>query len=406
MKCRICKKDSFYKYLDLGQTPPADDFLVESRLDQSEIFYPLRVQMCNECGLHHLDYIVPPEILYQNEYPYESSTTKTGRDHFHGFAKHVKESYSLLEKSLVIDIGSNVGVLLEGFKKLNLQVLGIDPAQQMCEIANANGIETINAFFNLELVKKIVKEHGKASIVTGTNVIAHIDNHHEMMKSICHLLDDNGLFIFEAPYLLDLVENLEYDTIYHEHLAYLSVKPVKYLVEQFGLEIVNIEKVKIHGGSLRYYISRKGKNPVGEIVKKYLINEEKTMLYNHSRLNQFAVSVREHKMKLINLLLDLKEEGASIAGLSAPAKGMTLLNYCNIDNHILDFVTEKSMLKIGKYTPGTHIPIFDDNKLIEKMPNYALILAWNFANEIMQNLSEYRQKGGKFIIPIPEPKIV
>ncbi len=346
------------------------------------------------------------EVLYQNDYPYESSTTKTGREHFHSFAKHVKEIYSLPEKSLVIDIGSNVGVLLEGFKKLNLKVLGIDPAQKMCKIANKNGIKTINDFFNFDLAKNIVKVNGKAIVVTGTNVIAHINDHHEMMNSICHLLDDNGLFIFEAPYLLDLIENLEYDTIYHEHLAYLSVKPIKYLVEQFGMEIIDLEKVKIHGGSLRYYISRKNKYDVKKIVNEYLENEENKKLYDINRLNDFSHLVSQHKMKLVNLLLQIKKEGATIAGLSAPAKGMTLLNYCNIDNSILDYITEKSYLKIGKYTPGTHIPIYSDEKLIEEIPDYALILAWNFAPEIMKNLQRYKDQGGKFIIPIPAPVII
>ena len=204
-KCRICNQNNFYKYLDLGYTPPADDFLNNIRLSKSETYYPLRVQICNTCGLHHLDYIVPPDILYQNDYPYESSITATGRNHFYTFEKHVKESFDIPEQSLVIDIGSNVGVLLEGYKKCNMTVLGIDPAYEISQKANANGIETINDFFNYELVKKIVLERGKATIVTGTNVIAHIHEHHEMMKGICHLLKDDGLFIFEAPYLLDLI---------------------------------------------------------------------------------------------------------------------------------------------------------------------------------------------------------
>lgn len=406
MKCRICKNDRLIQFLDLGFTPPADDFLSPDRLHEPEVYYPLNVLVCNDCGFIQLGHVVPPEILFQNEYPYESSTTETGRNHYYNLAKEIVQKYNLDSEDLAIDIGSNVGVLLAGFKKNGVNVLGIEPANNMCEIANNNGIETINEFFSDKLAHEIVMSRGKAKVVTGTNVVAHIDNLHALAKGLDILLDEKGVFVFEAPYLVHLLENLEYDTIYHEHLSYLSIQPMVKLFEQFGMEIIDLEEQTIHGGTLRYHIARKNDYAVSERIGEYLDREKSKGIYNIDYLKKFAADVAGHRNKLGWLLQSLKREGKRIAGVSAPAKGMTLLNYCKIGTETLEFLTEKTRLKIGKYAPGTHIHVVPDSELLNRMPDYALLLAWNFADEIMKNLSEYRARGGKFIIPIPVPRIV
>jgi SAM-dependent methyltransferase len=405
--CRVCHGNDLTRLLDLGFTPPADDFLLPHRLKEPEIYYPLDVLVCRDCGLVQLGYVVPPEILFQRDYPYESSITAAGREHFYTMAEEICREFALERDSLVVDIGSNVGVLLQGFRNRGVtSVLGIDPAENICEIARGNGIDTICGFFSEELAAEIVKTGGKARIITGTNVVAHINDHHTLVKAVEMLLADKGVFIFEAPYLLTLIDNLEYDTIYHEHLSYLSVKPMTRLFDIFGMELFDVREESIHGGSLRYFAGRKGDYPVSDNVARLVKLEDSKGLYDISRLSDFAKSVRRNRQELNWMLGTLRRDGKRIAAVSAPAKGMTLLNYCHIGPEILDFITEKAPLKIGKYTPGTHIPILPDSELIRQRPDYALLLAWNFADEIMSNLDDYRRAGGKFIIPIPGPRIV
>lgn len=404
--CRICKGDSLQPYLDLGFTPPADSFIREQGLQQPETHYPLQVYLCNDCGMSQLGYTVPPDILYQHDYPYESSTTRAGRTHFFNFAASVVKRFNLGPENLAVDIGSNVGVLLEGFKTKGCRILGIEPSANISATAIGRGIETINDFISPKLASQVVASYGKASVITTTNVFAHIDDLDDLMKAINILLNDRGVFIIEAPHFLKLLKNLEYDTIYHEHLLYISVRPLNKLFNRFGFEVVDVEEIGIHGGSIRIYVSRSDVFPVSKELTDMIASEESSNIFDIDRLSQFSKDVALHRTKLIALLSSLKSKGASLVGVSAPAKGMTLLNYCHIGPELLDFMTEKSRLKIGLYTPGTHIPIKRDSALLEQQPDYALLLAWNFADEIMENLKEYREKGGKFIIPIPEPRIV
>ena len=404
--CRMCHSRKLTQYLDLGSTPLADAFLTKYQLDNPEIYYPLRVNTCEECGLSQLTYVAEPEVLYQRNYPYESSTTKTGRDHYHGMAASISDRFNLTEKDTAIDVGSNVGVLLQGFKNKGVQVLGVDPATDMAQIANNNGIRTIPTFFaqsTIEDIQKIVK---KAKVITGTNVFAHIDDLDDFMATVEVILDEKGVLVIEAPTLLELIKNLEYDTIYHEHVSYVSVKPMKKFFERFGFEVIDVEHYPIHGGTNRVFASRKGAFPVSENVEKMIVEEEEEGIYSVERLNRFAQDVYAHKQKLITLLQKIKSEGKTIAGISAPAKGNTLLNYCHVDRDLLGYITEKAQVKIGLFTPGTQIPVVADEQLLKSQPDYAMIMAWNFSKEIMNNLSEYKAKGGKFIIPIPEPTII
>jgi len=406
MFCRMCKSSNLTKFLDLGFTPPADQFLRPEQLREPEVYYPLEVMICNECGLAQLSHIVSPEILYRHDYPYEASLTSTGQRHWAEFARTVTERLGLGPDDLVIDIGSNVGVLLEAFQSNGTRILGVDPASNIVRIAEKRGIETLNEFFSMNVARQILSTKGQAAVITGTNVFAHINDLDDMMMAVESLLTPQGVFIIEAPYFVNLIKNLEYDTIYHEHLSYLSVKPLVRFFARFQMEVFEIDQRDIHGGSFRVYVSRTGMRPVSPVVAELLKQEEASGVHKPSVLTDFALAVQQNRRELTWLLQELKHKGERIAGVSAPAKGMTLLNYCRIGPEILDFVTEKSTLKIGRVTPGTHIPVEPDSRLIEETPGYALLLAWNFATEIMENLRDYRSKGGKFIIPIPRPHIV
>ena len=403
--CRMCKSNNMLKFLDLGFSALSDNFLTVEQLEQPEIFYPLTVHSCLDCGLCQLGYVVPPELMFNENYPYDSSTTKTGREHFTKMGVYICDRFNLKPNSFVIDVGSNAGVLLSGFKSKGMRVLGIEPSSKLANAAIKNGIDSIIEFFSKKLVKKILADYGKVSIITGTNVFAHIDDLDDFMIAANSLLVEDGIIVIEAPYLLHLIENLEYDTIYHEHLSYLSVKPMIEFCKKFSFEVFDIEEQTIHGGTLRYFIGRKDKRKISQNVSNYLKIEEKQKIYSEKTLHEFARSVKNHRKALLQLLHELKINGKKIVAISAPAKGNTLLNYCKIDSEILDYVTERNPLKVGKFTPGMHIPVYSDEKL-EDQPDYALILAWNFADEIIQNNSKYREKGGKFIIPIPKPVIV
>ena len=405
-RCRTCGSSKLAVFLDLGFTPPADQFKRKDQLKEEEVYYPLEVCICEECSLVQLNYVVSPEVLYRNDYPYESSTTKMGRKHWEVFAERTVSRFNLINSDLVVDIGSNVGVLLEFFKERKLKVQGIDPAANIVRLAEKRGINTICDFFNRGVVETILKKYGKATIITATNNFAHVDDLESYMENVQMLMADNGVFIFEAPYLVSLMRMVEYDTIYHEHLSYLSVKPLVSFFRKFEMEIFDIEQVEIHGGSFRAYVGYKGQREVSNIVDKLIMEEENMGLYSMEKLREFAHKVKQNKKELQSLLFSLKNAGKSIVGVSAPAKGMTLLNYCGIGKDTLDVITEKSELKIGRFSPGMHIPIVPDSYLLNNQPDYALLLAWNFAEEIISNLNEFKLRGGKFIVPVPIPKII
>ena len=403
--CRMCKSMNLKTFLDLGFTPLADGFLNKEQLNELEVHYPLRVQICLDCGQAQLDFVVNPNELYRKNYPYLASVTKTGKEHFHSMATSICNKFKLKKGSFVVDVGSNIGVLLEGFKIHGMDVLGIDPAANIAEMANKRGIETWAEYFNSSVVIKVVGKKGKPAVITGTNVFAHIDNIDEVVQTVDKLLDDKGIFVIEAPYFADLIQKLEYDTIYHEHLSYLSVKPLVNFFKKFNMEVFDVERYPIHGGTIRVFVCRKGDYKVSNNVGKFLGLEKKEKVHSIEHLKKFEEDVRKLSQDLVELLTDLRKKGKRIIGVSAPAKGNTLLNYCRIGPEILEYLTEKIEIKVGMYSPGMHIPVVDDNKIFKDVPDYALILAWNFADEIMSNLSEFSKKGGKFIIPIPKPRI-
>jgi SAM-dependent methyltransferase len=404
--CRMCKSDAFSRVLDLGFTPPADGFLRKEQLREPETYYPLTMIVCDDCGLAQLSHVVSPEVLYRHDYPYEASLTRMGREHWAEFAITATQSLGLGGGDLVVDVGSNVGVLLEAFRDNGTRILGVDPASNIVRIAERRGVDTVNEFFGVDVAQQIVRDHGHAQVVTATNVFAHIDDLDAFVTAVKLLLADRGTLIIEAPYLAHLVRNLEYDTIYHEHLSYLSVKPLQRFFQRHGMEIFDIQRRDIHGGSIRIFAAQPGVRPAEPVVAEMAAAEDATRLHAHETLAAFARAVEQNRSDLVWMLRSLKHQGKRIAAVSAPAKGMTLLNYCRIGTDVLDFVTEKSTLKIGRVTPGMHIPVVPDAVLLETMPDYGLLLAWNFATEIMENLRPFRERGGKFIIPIPTPTIV
>jgi hypothetical protein len=405
--CRLCSSNNLYKFLDLGLQPPSDQFLDKKKADNDTIFYPLSVNTCKTCGFKQLTHVVDPKILYQQDYPYESSLTQSGLDHFYEFALSVKNQFKLNSDDLVIDIGSNVGVLLNSFKSLGTKVLGVDPAKNICKIANKRGINTLNSFFDSDICDLIKKKHGKAKVITGTNVFAHIDNLSELFKNVKKILDKkDGIFIIEVPHFLNLLKDLEYDTIYHEHLSYITIQPLIKFLKKKNLKIFRVEKKDIHGGSIRIFISYMNSFKTDKSVNIILKQEKKADLNSLEVLNNFSENVKKNRFNLITLMSKLKLKKKKIIALSTPAKGMTLLNYCKLDKDFISFATEKSKLKIGKFTPGGNIPIYDDIKILREKPDYAIILAWNFAKEIISNNKLFLKSGGKFIIPIPNVKII
>jgi len=404
--CRLCGSLQLHTYLDLGYTALADAFLTPDQLTLPEVTYPLRVNLCLDCGFSQLGEEVAPETLYQNSYPYESSITATGREHYRLMAQEIVTNYDVASGSQVIDIGSNVGVLLSGFEDAGMKVLGVDPATEIAARATARGIPTLPLFFGTDSVAAIQENADKAGVITGTNVFAHIPNLDDFMSAVSTLLAEDGVLVIEAPSLKELIEHCEYDTIYHEHLSYLAVKPLQGFFARHQFEIIDVQELSIHGGTIRLVISRNGQHPVNPRVGAMIEQEQSLGLFNKKRLTQFSSQVANHRNQLFSLLWKLKSEGKTIAAVSAPAKGNTLLNYCGIDHTLIDFVTEKSELKKGRYTPGSHIPVVGDEELLTQQPDYALILAWNFKDEIMANLAEFKLRGGQFIIPIPEPTII
>lgn len=403
--CRVCKGKNLTKVLTLGPTPLANAFLSKKQLDMDEDFFPLDVYFCNNCSFLQLGHIVSPKVLF-SDYVYVSSTSKVFINHFEEFAKDVYRRFKLNSKSLVIDIGSNDGILLKPFKKLGTKALGIEPAKKIALVARKEGIETISEFFSVDLARKIVKEKGNAKIITATNVFAHIDDLDEVVKGLNVLLDEDGVFIMEVPYLIDFLEKKYFDLVYHEHLSYWSLKPLITLFKRFNMVLFDVQKVAAHGGTIRVFVKKeKGPYRVEKNVSKFLELEKKSGLSNINTYIKFADKIQDNKIKLLELLADLKSKGKSIGGYGAPAKGNTLLNFFSIGTEILDYVVDDSPWKQGLYTPGKRIPVVSSKKMYEKKTDYILILAWNFAESIIKMHKRYQESGGKFIVPVPKPKI-
>ena len=403
MKCQICSSQKLQKFLSLGHQPVPDVFLTAKQLNEPEVSYPLEVYFCEDCCLVQLGYAVDPEILFK-EYHYNTGTNASLKRNFTELVDLLVKKFDLSSKDLAIDIGSNDGTLLQGYLKYKIKILGIDPSS-VADLAIKNGIPTIKDFFSETLADALIKKYGKAKMITATNVFAHIMEFDSFMKGIRKILADDGVFVTESHYLLNMVKEMQYDSIYHEHLRYYSLRPLMKLFERFGMQVFDAERISTHGGSIRVYAchgnTRKTSKNIEEITKL----EQKDGMYKKETFFNYGKNVFENKLRLQEILIGLKKKNKSIAGIGAPAKGNTLLNYCDITPDILDFIAETSLLKIGKFTPGMHIQVVDEKEIFKRQPEYALLLSWNIKEILIPKLKKAGYRG-KFIVPNPVPKIV
>jgi 2-polyprenyl-3-methyl-5-hydroxy-6-metoxy-1,4-benzoquinol methylase len=405
-ECRICGSSQLYSFLDLGYMPIPNGFIDKKDLNKLEMNYPLRVCVCENCWLMQLEHVIPAEIMFKN-YLYIPSTSKTMLKHFKQMSEETMKVAGARKGNLVIDIGSNDGALLGDYKKSGMDILGIDPAENIVRDANKRGIRTIAAYFSEKTANEVAEKYGNAKIITATNVIAHINNLHDVVKGIKVLLDKEGVFVMEAPYVIDLLDNNEFDTIYHEHLSYFSIRPLRQLFEMYDMKIVDVRKQFIHGGSVRVYAAHKSSRyAIHPRVDKFITEENLKKLHLRNTYNEFSRRVKVIKRDVISFLKRIKKEGRSVIGYGASAKGNVFTNYCNITTELLDYVVDSTPYKHGKYTPGTHLPIFPESKLDKATPDYALLLSWNFADEIIEKQQKYRERGGQFIVTIPYLKII
>lgn len=405
-QCRVCRAKILIRVLSFGPTPLANAFLTAHQVDEPEYFYPLDLYFCTTCSFLQLGHVVDPNILFGN-YVYVSSTSKVFIDHFADYAKSVMIAYQLAPRDLVIDIGSNDGILLNPFKKLGMKVLGIEPAQKIARVARIAGIPTVSEFFTVRVARDIVKKHGNAAVVCANNVFAHIHDLDEVIRGLEVLLAPNGVFVMEAPYLIDFLEKKYFDLVYHEHLSYWAIKPLITLFARFHMKVIDVQKVSSHGGSIRVFVAKKtSSHKVHSRVAEFLAREKKARLNDIRTYQNFGYEIEKNKVLLLALLARLKRAGKKIIGYGAPAKGNTLLNYFSVGTETLSYIVDESSWKQSLYTPGKKIPVVAPSVLARDKVDYILVLAWNFAGSIMEKHASLRKKGTRFIIPVPRPKIV
>jgi len=402
--CQICENRDLKSVLFLGYMPPVNQMRTIGQVPSEQPSYPTNLLYCPNCELVQLGLAVDPNVLFPPGYPYTSGTTRILRDNF---AELHRESCALLSlgaDDFVIDIGSNDGTLLTNFKEHGHRVLGIEPTD-VGKLAQQRGIPTVQHYFRPEVALRVRAEHGAARVITATNCFAHIEDIHSVTDGIIQLLGPKGVFISESHYLIGLLDRLQYDTIYHEHLRYYSLRSLRYLLEMHGLEVIHARHIPTHGGSIRVYASRKGDYPVRDTVKE-IIDGEQQGEEMMERLRRFRRQVTLSKLRLLAMLAEVKASGARVCGISAPSRASTLITYLGLDDGIVDYVVEiKGSLKLGKYMPGTLIPVIDESRLFEDQPEYALILSWHIADELAPKLRERGYKG-KFIVPLTEPRII
>lgn len=402
--CRVCHSLSLVKFLDLGNMPLAGAFLSSDQV-HNEKKYPLQVYFCKNCSLVQILDVIDQDTLFFN-YKYLSSVTKTLHEHFLNYAKEIKSRF-LKEDDLVVEIGSNDGILLQPFKDLGVNCLGVEAAANIAKIAISKGLRVINDYFTLQISDEIKRKNGKAKVICANNVFAHIDDLDDVMKGIKNLLNSDGIFVFEVHYIKDLLEKFQYDTIYHEHLCYYSLTSLKFLMNKYDMEIFDVKKIPIHSGSIRVYAkNRSNKKEIVQSSLEELMLHEKNFIYDIKIYQNFSDVIKKKRQKLQKTLEEIKEDHKKIIGYGASGRGTILLNYCNIGKNILDYVVDDSPSRQGLLIPGKHIPILSSSVIEKDNPNYILIIAWNYEKEIIAKEQEYLKKGGKFIIPFPEVKII
>lgn len=402
--CRICSQKGLHLFLDLGLMPPSDRILTSEQLRQPESMYPLELAFCPSCGLVQVLETVDPEFLFGDGYRYYSSFSPALLKHSRENVLELIESRALNSGSFVLELASNDGYLLKNYVEKGIPCMGIDPAERPASAAQAAGVPTLCDFFTTDLARKLSQEGKAADVIHANNVLAHVADTNGFVEGINVLLKKEGVAVIEFPYVKDLIDHVEFDTVYHEHLCYFSVTAVDRLLRRHGLYLNEVKRLPIHGGSLRLYVEKH--ENVGESVRNLLAIERVEGVDQLAYYEDFASRVEALRVSLIEVLRDLKSKGKRIAAYGAAAKGTILTNYMGIGTDLVEFVVDRNTHKHGLHMPGKHIPIGGVERLLEEMPDYVLILAWNFADEIMAQQEAYRRKGGHFIIPVPDPRVV
>jgi predicted TPR repeat methyltransferase len=402
-QCILCGGGRVDEFLDLGETALANQFVRDKDADEPK--YPLRVGFCRSCAHVQLMETVPPLEMFEN-YLYISSASDTLKNHLWDVSDDLVRRYRLGANDLVIDIGCNYGTLLGGFQRHGVRTLGVDPASNLAELTSGNGIDRFTGLFAAATAEEIVSKWGPASLITATNTFPHIQDLNDFIQGIKTALMPGGVFVIEMHYLLDLIEQVAFDTVYHEHISYWALGPMKQLFERHGMSIVDAERVPLHHGQLRVHVRRQADADISTGVEKILAQEKAAGLDRFDTYLRFADRAQKIKKDLHQILMRFREQGRRVAGYGAPAKGNTLLGFLEIGPELLPYIVDRSPLKQGLYTPGMHIPVVPTERLLADQPDYVLLLAWNFVDEIIEQQAEYIRRGGKFIIPVPEVRIV
>lgn len=403
-KCLICQA-CYEPFISFGRMPIANGFLTPDQFNE-EYFFELKAGFCSTCNMVQLAEQPAPRKLFHQNYAFFSSTSKRMALHFKEFAELVVKNHLQLCDPFVVEIGSNDGIMLQNFKTAGIRHLGVEPSANVAQAAIDKGITTISEFFDEELARRIAEEHGQADAILAANVMCHIPYLHSVVAGIKILLKPTGVFMFEDPYLGDIIERTLYDQIYDEHAFYFSVSAVSYLFEQYELELVDVARQEVHGGSMRYVIAHKGKRQVSGTVSKQRAKEKSLGLDLPETYNQFRRNVESSRDKLTALLTKLKKQGRRIVGYAATSKSTTITNYCGITTDLIDFISDTTPIKQGKFSPGTHIPVRPHKQFAADYPDYALLFAYNHSEEIMAKEQKFMESGGRWIVYVPDVQVL
>ncbi len=403
--CQVCNSSKLHTILDLRHQPLCDSLLTKKMLNEPEKTYPLRMIWCENCTLVQIDYCVAGEEVYHKDYPYRSGITRELAEYQESIALSLVKKYNLTSKDLVIDVGSNDGTLLKGFQKEKIQVLGVEPTN-IAKIALANGVETVQAFFDIKTAQNIKKKYGEAALIITTNTFAHMQTLGEFIMGAYNLLKEDGVFVNETHYLLDVIKGGQFDTIYHEHLRTYSLKSLITLFNQYEFSVTDVERGDRYGGNIRVYATKGKGRKVSPEVKRLLKLEEEFGLGSLETFTRFADRVKKARLEFMDFLISTKKSGKSIVGNSSPARASTLLNYYGVDSELIPYLAEQpTSLKLNMFLPGKHIPIVNNQRLLDEQPDYVVLLAWHYAKPIAEQLKARGLKSD-FIIPLPDFKIV
>lgn len=402
--CLICKSP-IEPFMSFGKMPVANGFLTPDQF-ASEYFFELKVGFCPNCGMVQLTELLEREKMFHEEYAFFSSTSARMAVHFREFADLVMKDYLKSPDPFVAEIGSNDGIMLQHFANVGIRHLGVEPSANVAQAAIERGVNTICKFFDADLALAIRDEYGPADVILGANVMCHIPYLHSVIKGVDLLLKPTGILIFEDPYLGDIIEKTAYDQIYDEHAFYFSLASIGYLFEQHGLEVVDIMPQNVHGGSMRYVIAHQGTRGKSAVVARQRAKEGALGLHRSETYDQLRRKIERSRDKLMELLHDLKYQGQRVVGYGATSKSTTVINYCGITPDLIAFISDTTPIKQGKFSPGAHIPVRPDREFVENYPDYALLFAWNHAEEIMAKEQNFRTSGGKWIVYVPRVKVL